>query len=90
MQAITTKFLAPTNSRGARIKASCDAGSMIIPFPCGLNDEQAHAAAAMALVRKLGWTPENGYNDQWHGGSVNGHYVFVYGDGSTYSTSFSA
>ena len=55
MQAITTKYIGPTNSRGARVKATCDAGTITISWDHALNTEGNHDAAALALVRKLGW-----------------------------------
>ena len=55
MQAIETKYLGPTNFRGARIKATAQAGSITIPWDHELNVEGNHDAAARALVRKWGW-----------------------------------
>ncbi len=55
MQAIETKYLGPTNFRGARIKASAQAGSITIPWDHALNVEGNHDAACKALVRKWGW-----------------------------------
>ncbi|MCA8110244.1 hypothetical protein [Burkholderia cepacia] len=74
MQAITTKYLSPTDTKGPRIKASCDAGSAIIPYPYELSGDDAHASAAMALVRKLGWIPsaKNVYSNFWVCGSLPG------------------
>ena len=42
MQAIQTKYIAPTNHRGSRIKAWCAAGSKTISYPYGLNVDLAH------------------------------------------------
>lgn len=53
MQAIKTKYLGPTNSRGSRIKAECMAGSITIPYPYGENEEEAHRTACDALCEKL-------------------------------------
>lgn len=69
MQAITTKYLGPTNFRGAHIKASCEAGSVSIPFGHELGIEQRHGNAVTALLEKLGWY---------------GAYVGGYQKGSTY------
>lgn len=69
MQAITTKYLGPTNFRGARIKASCEAGSVSIPFGHELRIEERHGKAVRALLDKLGWY---------------GAYVGGYQRGSTY------
>ena len=52
MQAIITKYLGPTNIRGSRIKASCDRGSITIPYP-HIGIEENHVAAAQALVDKF-------------------------------------
>lgn len=58
MQAITTKYLGPTNFRGSRIKAYCQAGSITIPFDHSLSGEEVYAKAAWALCKKLGWNAE--------------------------------
>jgi len=55
MQAITTKFLGPTNARGSRIKASAYAGSITIGYSHELNSDENHRAAAVALCEKMGW-----------------------------------
>ena len=55
MQAIITKYLSPTNTRGARIKATASAGSVTIPFPYELGLYERHEKAALALCAKLGW-----------------------------------
>ena len=56
MQAIETKYLGPTNTRGARIKAWCEAGSVTIPFSySGPTQVEPHREAVETLVRKLGW-----------------------------------
>jgi hypothetical protein len=54
-QAIVTKYLGPTNVRGARIKATADAGSITLSWDHALNPERNHRAAAMALAEKYGW-----------------------------------
>jgi hypothetical protein len=55
MQAIQTKFLGPTNTRGDRIKAVCAAGSITLSWDFGLNTEANHVAAARALQAKFNW-----------------------------------
>lgn len=56
MQAIVTKYLGPTNRRGARVKATSASGqSVTIPYSSELPDELAHRQAAEALCRKLKW-----------------------------------
>jgi len=56
MQAIQTKYLGPTNNRGARIKAWCAAGSKTMDYPYGLNTDLAHYSVAQELMIQLGWT----------------------------------
>lgn len=77
MQAIQTKYFGPTNSRGSRIKATCAAGSLTIPYPYALSGQAAHRAAADALITKLGW--DKGYHGEILGGQLaDGTYVFVF------------
>ena len=58
MQAIQTRYLAPTNSRGARVKAWCKAGSKTIAYNYGLNTDLNHYDAAMQLFKQLGWAED--------------------------------
>ncbi len=53
MQAIETKYIGPTNYRGSRIKATCERGSISISYDNALNSDDAHIAAADALVAKF-------------------------------------
>jgi hypothetical protein len=55
LQAITTKYLAPTNSRGARVKATAAAGSITIPWDHALDPCANHYAAALALTDRMEW-----------------------------------
>ena len=55
MQAIETYFLCPTNFRGPRIVARCDAGRIVLPWDHALSPGGNHAAAARARRAKLGW-----------------------------------
>ena len=55
MQAIITKYLCPTNTKGSRIKASCAAGSVTIDYPHELSGMDCHAKAAYALLAKMHW-----------------------------------
>lgn len=73
LQAITTKFLGPTNSRGSRVKATAQAGSVTINWDHGLNSQQNHCAAAQALAHKCGW------EGRYVGGAMpDGGYTFVF------------
>jgi hypothetical protein len=83
MQAIRTKAIGPTNTKGARIKAYCDARSMTF----SRNDAEEyyrknedsregysgydfpHYYAARELAQQLGWL--DGYT--LVGGSINGN-----------------
>ena len=57
MQCITTKYMGPTDTKGARIKATISSGkiSATIPYPHE-DSRNAHALAALKLARKIGWT----------------------------------
>lgn len=81
MQAIETKFLGPTDTKGDRIKATCAAGSMTIGFysdRLGNDDnETKHANAARLLAEKLGWTG-NAYGELVTGCLPNGNYCHVF------------
>ena len=57
-QAIVTKYLSPTDVRGARIKAFCDGGSITIGYDHSLSSEDAHRKAAEALRERMKWTGE--------------------------------
>lgn len=91
MQAIVTKFLPCTNTRGSRIKAWCDRGSITVSYDHGLSDDDTHKAAAQALCRKFADEDLKQYgtpieSNPWmrpmvNGGLPNGvgaHEVFVF------------
>ena len=72
-QAIQTKWLGPTNTRGSRVRAWCNARSLTIGWDHSLNIEGNHQAAAMAVAKLLGWDGE------WFGGALPNEqgYAFV-------------
>ena len=71
-QAIITKYLGPTNTRGSRVKATAAAGSVILEWDNAVNAETNHEYAANALCAKYKWA--GGYI----GGQLpNGDHVFV-------------
>lgn len=79
MQAITTKFIGPTNFRGSRIKAKCQAASITVSWDDALGTDDNHDKAAQALASKLGWTGY-AYGTLVGGGLPDGTgncYVFV-------------
>jgi hypothetical protein len=93
MQAIVTKYLNPTDTKGARIKATCDAGYVTVPFDYAGTEEQTHASAAMALVRKLGWQDHGaGMGNIWTAGSLPNQsgYCFVLVNRAIYQPTFGA
>jgi hypothetical protein len=66
MKAIKTKYLGPTNTKGARIKASDGNGnSIIISWDYELDTDFNHVAAAVSLCEKMGWPA--GVTTGWHG-----------------------
>jgi hypothetical protein len=54
MQTIITKYHGPTNTKGARITAKSNAGTVSIGYPHEMNEREAHCEAACALMKKLG------------------------------------
>jgi hypothetical protein len=76
---ITTKYLGPTDTRGSRIKASCDKHSItvscglsvIVPYDHALDSFDNHAAAARALAVKLKAPGTFAFTSVEHG------YVFI-------------
>ena len=53
MQAIQTKYLPPTDTKGARIKATCERGSRTIPYPYELSGDSVHREAALQLIEQF-------------------------------------
>lgn len=85
-QAIETKYLRPTNTKGGRIKAECWGGSVTISYPHELDTADAHKAAAQALIDKMAAlaTKYGGSRSVWNagrwvqGGNAKGDgFVFV-------------
>ena len=54
-QAIVTKYIGPSNTKGSRIKARAAAGSVTVHLDHSLNIENSHAKAAEALANKFKW-----------------------------------
>lgn len=78
-QAIETKFIRATNVTGERIRASAWGGSVTVGYDYALNTEDAHKAAADALIAKMGWTGTFA-----QGGNAKGNgYVFVNVEGAS-------
>lgn len=68
MQAIRTRYHGPSNARGARISAQCQAGKIFVSYDHALDLSGNHAAACKALQQKLGWTQDKGYKPMFGGG----------------------
>lgn len=56
MQAIVTTYAGPTNTLGSRIIAKADAGRVTVSYNPALGIAENHAAAALYLLNKVGWT----------------------------------
>lgn len=50
---IRTRYLGPTNTKGARIRATNGVRSVTIPYPYELDTEDAHMKAADKLIMIL-------------------------------------
>jgi hypothetical protein len=73
MQTIKTKFLSPTDTKPARVKATTTSGiNLTLSWDHGLDTYDNHVKAAQALAERLKWP------GQWHGGSADdGEMIFV-------------
>jgi hypothetical protein len=71
MQAIRTRYHGPTNSRGSRIIAKCDGGSIAMPYNHALNLDANHATAAQMLLDRMNWS------GIYYGGSFENDYYWV-------------
>ena len=71
-QAIQTRYLGPTDHRGSRVKAFCQAGNVTIPWDDALDINLNHHRAFKALADKLGW------KDRWHVGALPDNSGNVY------------
>jgi len=79
MQAITTKYIGPSNVRGSRIKAECAAGTLFYHYNDALSEDGNHSNAAQFLIHKLGWDLPC-YGQHWFEGVLkDGRHVFVNG-----------
>ena len=52
-QAIQTVYLPVTETKGERIKASCERGQITVDYPYGVSVSEAHAYACRALQVKF-------------------------------------
>lgn len=70
-QGIETRYHGPTNFRGSRIAARCDAKHMFVPYDHAVGVTENHEAACKALCSALGW------DGHWIGASTARGYVFA-------------
>lgn len=80
-QAITTKYLSPTNTRPGRIKAIAQAGSVVVDWDHSLNVENNLLEALGAFLAKFNWLAEAGnfWRGKWHcGDDYKGNTVWVF------------
>ena len=75
MPTITVKFLGPTNTLGARMKATYQGGSLTIPYDYEKGRVGSSNQAAEALISKLNWS------GQWVGGETQNGRVYVHIEG---------
>lgn len=73
MAIIKTKYLPCTDTRGSRIKATCQAGSVSIPYDHSLSGADLHWEAVKALLAKLSLD----WGDEFTIGSDNNGYYFI-------------
>lgn len=72
MQAIRTRYHGPTNTKGSRISAECEAGRIYVPYDHSLDLADNHKAAALALMEKLDWV-----DTPYAGGVFEGDYYWA-------------
>ena len=58
MQAIVTRILSPTDSRGTRVEAKAEGGRVTRPYDPARTCVENHAAAACALADRMDWPAE--------------------------------
>ena len=82
MQAIKTKYLAPTSTRPGRVKATTGSAFQSLTVSVhsendSLSREEVHAYAASKLAQRLGWYTKTNY---LIGGGVGNDAVWVFSD----------
>ena len=77
-QAIITKWIGPTNTRGSKIKARCAGGSVTLHYDDALNLDENHRVAAQRLREKMQWD-KLPYVSGMIGGTIfDGRMVWVF------------
>lgn len=76
MQAITTKYIGPTNTKGSRVKATTESGvSITLSWDSSLNSDENHVRAAKRLCSKMDWLMDG---EKLIGGHIEHGMVFVF------------
>jgi hypothetical protein len=78
MQAITTTYHGPTNTKGSRITARCAGGSKTVWYDHALSLEANHRSAAYDLAHKMGWASHSAFHTMAHGTTHDGKGVHVF------------
>lgn len=79
MHAIVTKYIGPSNTKGARIKATWERWdgspqkSVTLSYASAFSVRDNHAFAAMKLIRMA----TDAGSEQWQCGETKSGYVFV-------------
>ena len=68
LQAITTRYLGPTNTKPGRLVAQAEAMRSVVPWDHSLNVNDNHKAAAEKLAHLMGWMDDGA---QLHGGGLS-------------------
>jgi hypothetical protein len=72
MQAIVTKYIGPSNTKGARIQARMGDVRVSVPYPHELSGAAGHFEAVKALCEKLGYKDR-----EFVSAFSNDGYVFI-------------
>ena len=56
IQTIRARSFAQTERQGRRVKASCEGGSVTLPWDHAQDDRGNYEAAAKALLKKMKWS----------------------------------
>lgn len=80
-QAITTKFIPATDTRGSRVKATANGGTVTLDYDHAMNGDENHTEAARQLADRLNW------RGQWFSGGLpnEGGYCFVCADTDSFA-----
>jgi len=76
MQAIRTRYCGPTNTKGSRIQAKCEAATIYVEYDHALDTEDNHRSAALALATNLGW--DSDAHAHAYSGVFDGDYYWVF------------